>query len=148
MIVRIDHGAPGMGAQTMQQRREIGVARQDNELIEAGFVVQKIADIHDDTNIGGILELCRQRRAIDNFEPRLQEVMAHERKRIHVRRVIVRIAARDRIAVTAVHDDAALAIHRYARRRRNQAARQNALQPVAAVFGKSFGGVIALAFER
>ena len=108
MIVREDDGAARMGAQTVQHRREVGVARQDDELVEVRVVGEDVADIHHDADIGGILELRGERRAVDDFEARAQEVMPDERERVHVGRIVVRIPARHGIAVAAVHRDAAL----------------------------------------
>ena len=68
MIVREHDSAPGMGPQTMQHRREIGIARQNDELVEEGVMGEDVADIHHDANVGRVLELRRQRRAVDDFK--------------------------------------------------------------------------------
>ncbi len=48
-----------MGSQAQQHRREIGIARHDNKLAEAGFVPQTIHDIHDHDRIGGTFSCLR-----------------------------------------------------------------------------------------
>src|SRR5688572_32604972 len=51
---------------------------QNDELVEVGLVHQQITDIHHHADIGGVLELGRERRAVDDLEPGAQEVRSEE----------------------------------------------------------------------
>ena len=84
VIVGEEHDIPRMGPEPMQQRREVGIARQDHELVEMRVMCDEVANIHDHTDIGRILELRRQRWAIDDLEPAPQKMVPHERKGAHV----------------------------------------------------------------
>ncbi len=106
-LVGEDHRAARMRPQANEHRREVGVAGQDDELVEVGVVHQQVAHVHDHADVGGVLELGGERRAVDHLEPGAQEVVAHERERVHVGGVVVRVAPRHGVAVAAVHDDAA-----------------------------------------
>ena len=104
--------------------------------------------IHDDANVSGVLELRRQRRAVDDFETRLEEVVPNEREGVHVGGVIVGIAPRHGVSIAPVHGEAALAARQERGGRRDQFARQDALQPQAAVLGEALGGFLILSFQR
>ncbi len=140
--------ATGVGAQAMQDGREVGVSRQQDELVEARLVVQHVAHVHHHADVGGVLELRRQRRAIDDLEARAQEVMAHERKRVHVGRVVARVAAGHGIAVAAAHDDAARQREARAVGRRDQPAALDLAQPQPGVLGEPLGRFLVLSLQR
>ncbi len=132
----------------MQQRREVGVARQDDELVEVGLVREVVAHVHDHADVGRVLQLRGERRAVDDFEARPQEVVPHERKRVHVGGIVVLIAPRHGIAVAAVHHDAALRIVERCVGRRDQAAVLDLTQPKRGVLRETLSGFLALAFQR
>jgi hypothetical protein len=148
MVVGEYHRAPGMGAQAMQHRREVGVAGEDDELVELRIVIQDVADVHHHADIGGILELGRERGAVDDLEPGAQEVMAHERERVHVGRVVVGIAARHGVAITADHGDAPRHGEARAVGRRDEATALDLPKPQARVLGEALGGFLALSLQR
>ncbi len=110
VIVGKDHRAPGVRAQAVQHWREVGIGRKDHELVEVGVVGEQVAHIHHHTDVGRVLQLRREGRAVDHLEAGAQEVMAHERERAHVGGIVALVPARDRIAVAAIDDDAALRV--------------------------------------
>ncbi len=132
----------------MQHGREVSVTRKQDELLEARLVGQHVANIHHHADVGGILELGRERRAVDDFETGTQEVVPHERKRVHVRRIIARVPARNRIAVAPAHDDATRLGEARSRRRRNQAPAFDLAQPQGRVLGEPLGCLFILPFQR
>ena len=148
LVVGEDHCAAGMGTKPMQQRREVGIARQDDELIEIGVVRDHVPHVHDDADISGILELGGQRRAVDHFGTGAQEMVPDERERIHIGRAVVAVPARHRIAVAAVQHDPARTRRRETRRRCDQGAGLDFTQPQGGVLGKPLSGVLALALQR
>ena len=137
-----------MRAQAMQHRREVGIARQDDELVEVGVVREVVAHVHHHADVGGVLELGGERRAVDHLEAGAQEVVAHEREGVHVGRVVMRVTARHRVAVAAVHDDAAVIAAELRVGRGDQAAALDLVQPRAGVLGETLGRLLALALER
>src|SRR4029077_4970512 len=87
--------------------REVGITREDDEFVEIGVMCEDVAYIHHHADIGRVLELRGERRAVDHLESGAQEVMAHEWKRAHVGGVVALVATRDSIAERAVDDKAA-----------------------------------------
>ena len=100
------HGRAGGAA------RGVKSASPDRMMNSSKYVswLRIVADIHHHADVGGILELRGQRRAVDHLEAGAQEVMPHERERVHVGGIVVSVAARHGIAVAAVHHDASLAV--------------------------------------
>ena len=147
-VVGEDHRAAGMRPEANEHGREVGVARQDDELVEVGVVHQQVADVHDHADVGGVLELRGQRRAVDHLEPGAQEVVAHEREGVHVGGVVVLVAPRHRIAVAAVHDDAAGRAAELRVGRRDQPSVFDLAQPGTCILGESLGGFFAFSFQR
>ena len=76
-LVGVDYSPPVMGTQVMKHRREIGVARKDDELAEPGRVLKEITNIAGDLDVGAVLELRRQRLAVDNLKPSDHKIRAH-----------------------------------------------------------------------
>ena len=107
-----------------------------------------VADIHHHADVGGVLELGGERRAVDHLEAGAQEVVAHEREGVHVGGVVVRIAPRHRVAVAAVHDDAARRVAERGVGGGDEPAGLDAAQPGAGVLGEALGRLLALALQR
>ncbi len=148
VIVGVDDRAAGMRAQAMQDRREVGVGREDDELVEVGVVREQVAHVHHHADVGRVLELRGERWAIHHLEAGAQEVMAHERERAHVGRVVALVPARDGVAVAAVDDDTTLRLERRCVCRRHQRPRRDLLEPRAGVLGEPLGGLLVLALQR
>src|SRR5262245_37377444 len=74
--------------------------------------------------------------------------MPHEREGIHIRGVVVLVAPWHRIAVAAVHDDAARRAAELGVGRRDQPSAFNLAQPGRRVLGKALGGLFALSLQR
>ena len=132
----------------MQNRREVGVAGQNDEFVEVRVVGQVIAHVHDHADIGRVFQLRRQRRAIHDLETGAQEMVPHEWERIHIGRVVMRVAARHGIAIAAVHDDTALGIAEHTIGRGDQLAVLDGANPDRRVLGETLGGLFALALQR
>ena len=147
VVVRIDHRAARMRAQAVQHGREVGITREDDEFVEIGVMGEDVAYIHHHADIGRVLELRGERRAVDHLESGAQEVMAHEWKRAHVGGVVALVATRDRIAVAAVDDNAALARLGWAVGRGHQAPGFDLLDPAGCVLGEALGRFLVLSFQ-
>ena len=148
VVVGVDHRAARMGAQPMQHGGEVGITREDDELVEIGVVREDIAHVHHDADVGRVLKQCGQRRTIDHLAARAQEMVAHEREGRHVGRVVALITPRYRIAVAAIDDDSARAICFGAVGRRHQAARFERLDPPPSILGEPLCRFLALALQR
>ncbi len=140
--------APCVCAQPMQHRSEIGITREDHKFIETRVMIQEIANVHHHANVRRVLELRRQWRAVDNLEAGSQEMMANEREGVHVRRIVLLIAARHGVAIAAVQDDAAVEIGRQLVGRRDQSAGFDLLQPNGGILREALGGFLVPALQR
>ena len=102
-----EHGAPAIVLPDLEQeRREVGIPRQDNELADLGGLKQHLEHIHNKMNIRAGLATHRERRAVDNFERRADEVRPVVRKGL-------------RIEIAAPDQDAAMQpLHRRLERRK------------------------------
>ena len=147
-VVGENHGAARMGPEADEHGREVGIARQDDELVEIGIVHQQVANVHDHADVGRVLQLRGERRAVDHLEPGAQEVMAHEREGVHVGGVVVLVAPRHRIAVAAVHHDPAGRAAELRVGRCDQPSVFDLAQPGTCILGKSLGGILAFSFQR
>ena len=151
VVVRENHCAAGVGAQAVEHRREVGVAREDHELVEMGAVGEMVDHVHDHANVGRILELGSEGRAVDDLETGAQEVMSHERERVHVGGIVALIASRHRIAVAAVHHDAPLLAPDGSRRpvgRGDQGTGFDSLGPHRCITGEALRGLVVLPLQR
>ena len=148
VVTGINNRAACMCAQAVQNRREVGIAREQHELIKVGLVLKKIEHVHDHLDVCGILQLGRERRAIHNFETGPQELVAHKRERVHVRGVVGRIATRRRVSVTAVQHDPAWTVQVRALRRSDEAPVLDASQPSASILGETARSLFVLALQR
>ena len=61
VIVGKDHRAPGVRAQAVQHRREVGVGGKDDELVEVGVVREQVAHVHHHADVGRVLQLRGER---------------------------------------------------------------------------------------
>ena len=106
-FVGVNHRAPVVRAQMVQNRREIGVAGKDDEFAEAGRMLKEIADVAGDLDVRAILELGGKRLAVHHLKPGDHKIRAHGRESMR----IVRPAAADQnaagIAVTSRHGETA-----------------------------------------
>ena len=88
----------------MEDRREIGIARENHELLEASRVFEKITDVACDLDVGAVLELRGERLAVDDLDARDHEIGAHGGKGVRIVRAApayelaagIAVAARDR----------------------------------------------------
>ncbi len=76
-VVGVNHGAPVMRTKVMKHRREIGIAREDDELSEPGRVLKEIANIAGNFDVGAVLELRREWLAVDNLKAGDHEIRAY-----------------------------------------------------------------------
>ncbi len=52
VVVGEDHSAPCVRTQAVQHRREVGIGRKDDELVEVGVVGEDVAHIHHHADVG------------------------------------------------------------------------------------------------
>src|SRR5258706_12004813 len=70
-------------------------------------MLQKIPDVAGDLNVGAVLELRRQRLAVDDFQPRYHEVRAHRREIMRIMRPAPADQLAPRIAVAPCNGEPA-----------------------------------------
>ena len=61
-------GAPVPATQLAQHRREVGVGREDDELVVAHLVLQEVDDVEHHVDVGAGLAFAGQRRTVDDLE--------------------------------------------------------------------------------
>ena len=74
-LVGVNHGAPVVRTKMMKHRREIGVAREDDELSEPGRMLKEIANIAGDLDVGAVLELRRERLKSTTSRPAIMKLV-------------------------------------------------------------------------